>query len=98
MFEAHHKISRKLRKLLSCFDVGRPDAAYYLPDDINNYFVKDGPEPTSLLQFLQCTMIPNLLRISIPNELYSPQHLISHAKFNNPVYSKESRKTYDESI
>ena len=90
-FEAHHKISRRIRKYGSNFDAGYENALYYLPKDSHGRFYKNEWEPTSLLQYLQYVYGPLLLRISIPNEVFPPTFSISFPKFNHPKYRKESR-------
>jgi hypothetical protein len=74
-------------------DAGNPKAEYYLPGDpYNEVKVKEGWEPTSLLQYLQFIYAPLLMRISIPDEVFPPTHSISFVKFLHPKYPKEERK------
>jgi hypothetical protein len=96
VFEANHKLSRSHRHNGSSHDGGPSSAVYYLPKDTNQNYVKEGKEPTSLLQYFHHIYGPLLMRISIPNLIYPPTYSITFPRFNHPKYHKENRVRFSK--
>jgi hypothetical protein len=90
--EAHHKISRKLKKFGSNNDAGPSSSLFLLPADPTQTS-KRGDEPTSLLEFLEYVYGPLLLRALLPDSLYPPTYSITFPSFHAAKYTREMRRT-----
>jgi hypothetical protein len=89
--EAHHKLSRRIRKEASCNDAGHPNSAYFLSNDRNEKHFKVSKEPTSLLQQFFWTYSPLLMRIILPDEVYPPTYSLGFPKLKHFKYPRETR-------